>query len=260
MATNIEGRVRLQYSRAKFIDTIYEEPLTTEFKNLSVVELQSRLKDLLHQWKRLDEQHEKFLTAKDPVILEHRYSKEGVYDRCLTRYSAANATLLHLISEKGENPNLAESFRRVHEERERSVSPASSRLPEIIIPTFNGDYAQWTEFRDSFHSLIGSRTIAKIQYLRGCLKGEASRVIAGLTISDSSFERAWRLLTSRYENQRLLITAHLDTLFGSSPMMAHSAYELNEVLNSVESAINSITALNISMAQFGEHALFYALV
>ena len=262
MATTIEGRVRLQYSRAKFIDTIYEESLTSDFKNLSVVELQSRLNDLLHQWKRLDEQHEKFLTAKDPVILEHRYIQEGVYDRCLTRYSAANATLLHLISEKGENPNLAESFRRGFEEREHS--PASSRLPEITIPTFNGDYSQWTEFRDSFHSLIGSRTnisaIAKIQYLRGCLKGDASRVIAGLTILDSSFEHAWRLLTSRYENQRLLITAHLDTLFGSSPMIAHSAYELNEVLNSVESAINSITALNISMAQFGEHALVYALV
>ena len=190
--------------------------------------------------------------------------QEGVYDRCLTRYSAANATLFHLISEKGENPNLAESFRRGFEERERSVSPASSRLPEITIPTFNGDYAQWTEFRDSFNSLIDSRTnisaIAKIQYLRGCLKGDASRVIAGLTISDSSFDRAWRLLTSRYENQRLLITAHLDTLFGSSPMTAHSAYELNELLNSVESSINSITALNISMAQFGEHALVYALV
>ena len=171
---------------------------------------------------------------------------------------------MHVISEKGENPNLAESFRHVHEERERSVSPAPSRLPEIIIPTFSGDYAQWTEFRDSFHSLIGSRTnisvVAKIQYLRECLKGDASRVIAGLTISDSSFDYAWRLLTSRYENQRLLITAHLDTLFGSSPMTAHSAYELNEVLNSVESAINSIAALNISMPQFGEHALVYALV
>ena len=39
MATTIEGRVRLQYSRAKLIDTIYEESLTSDFKNLSVVEL-----------------------------------------------------------------------------------------------------------------------------------------------------------------------------------------------------------------------------
>ena len=159
---------------------------------------------MLHQWKRLDEQHEKFLTAKDPVILEHRYTQEVIYDRCLTRYSAANATLLHLISENGENPNLAETFRCVNEERERSLSPASSGLPEIIIPTFSGDYSQWTEFRDSFHSIIGSRAnisaIAKIQYLRGCLNGDASRVIAGLTVSDSAFDHAWRLLTSRYES------------------------------------------------------------
>ena len=150
MAATIEGRVRLQYSREKFIDAIYEESLTPAFKTLSV-----------------DEQHEKLLTAKDPAILEHRYTREGIYDRCLTGYSTANATLLHLISEKGENPNLAESFRRFNEERERSVTPASSRLPEIIIPTFSGDYSQWTEFRDSFHSIIGSRAnisaIAKIQ-------------------------------------------------------------------------------------------------
>ena len=64
MATTIEGCVRLQYSREKFIDTIYEESLTSKFKNLSVVELQSRLNDLLHQWKRL-EKHEKFLTVKE---------------------------------------------------------------------------------------------------------------------------------------------------------------------------------------------------
>ena len=75
MAATIESRVRLQYSRAKFIDAIYEESLTPGFKNLSVVELQSRLNDLLHQWERLDEQHEKFLTAKDPVILDHRYTQ-----------------------------------------------------------------------------------------------------------------------------------------------------------------------------------------
>ena len=91
MAATIEGRVR--YSRAKFIDALYEE---------------SRILDLLQQWKRLDKQHQKFLTAKDPVILEHRYTQGGVYDGCLKRYSAANATVLHLISEKGENPDLAE--------------------------------------------------------------------------------------------------------------------------------------------------------
>ena len=150
--------------------------------------------------------------------------QEGVYDGCLKRYSAVNATLLHLISKKWENPDLVESFRRVNEERERAVSPASSldsKLREVTIPKFSGDYVQWTEFRDLFHSLIVSRAtispIAKMQYLRGCLTGDASRVISGLTVSQGAFQRAWKLLTSRYEN-------------------AYSAHELNEVINSVDSA------------------------
>ena len=90
--------------------------------------------------------------------------------------------------------------------------------------------------------------------------GDASRVISGSTVSEGVFDHAWKLLTSRYENLRRLVTAHLDTLFGSSPMNAHSAHELNEVLETVESAVNSIGVLNISMAQFGEHAFVYALV
>ena len=57
-----------------------------------------------------------------------------------------------------------------------------------------------------------------------------------------------------------MITAHLDTDFGSSPIKTHSAHELNEAIDLVESAVNSMEALNISMAQFGEHTLLYALV
>ena len=76
MAATIEGRVRFLYNRTKFIDAIYEKSLTPAFKTLSVVELQSRLNDLLHQWKRLDEQHEKFLTAKAFLSI-------GTLKRCL---------------------------------------------------------------------------------------------------------------------------------------------------------------------------------
>ena len=88
--------------------SIVEQNLSMEYmRNRShrhtSIKLHSRLNDLLHQWKRLDEQNEKFLTAKDPVIFEYRYTQEGIYDRYLTWYSAANATLLHLISEKGNH-------------------------------------------------------------------------------------------------------------------------------------------------------------
>ena len=70
MASLIDGRVSSQYGRAMFIEALYEESHSPDFENLSVAERQSRLTDVLQQWKRFDDQHEKCLTAKDPVILE----------------------------------------------------------------------------------------------------------------------------------------------------------------------------------------------
>lgn len=93
----------------------------------------------------------------------------------------------------------------------------SVKLPTISIPTFDGSYEHWLEFRDTFQSLIhNSDRIASIQkfhYLKSSLKGSAALVIDSLEFSAANYDVAWELLISRYDNSRLLVHNHVKALF-----------------------------------------------
>lgn len=55
------------------------------------------------------------------------------------------------------------------------------RLPKLDLPSFSGKYEEWFPFFDSFTSIIHSNEsisdVQKLQYLKGCLKDEASTVV-----------------------------------------------------------------------------------
>ncbi|KAL0810831.1 hypothetical protein ABMA28_010141 [Loxostege sticticalis] len=90
------------------------------------------------------------------------------------------------------------------------------KLPVIKIPTFDGTYFKWLEFRDTFVSLVHERKIRdvhKFYYLNSYLDGEASRVISNLEVTDKNYSEAWKLLCDRYDNKRQLINNHLKSLF-----------------------------------------------
>lgn len=80
------------------------------------------------------------------------------------------------------------------------------RLPKLDLPSFSGKYDKWFPFFDMVHSIIHSNEsisdIQKLQYLKGCLRDEASRVISSLEISALNYEVAWNRLKDRYDNKR----------------------------------------------------------
>lgn len=54
-----------------------------------------------------------------------------------------------------------------------STSIPSSRLPEIPLPIYDGDFHQWPTFRDQFRVNVDSRSIPKadkMYYLVSCLR------------------------------------------------------------------------------------------
>lgn len=68
--------------------------------------------------------------------------------------------------------------------------PQSVKLPTISMPTFDGSYEHWLEFRDTFLSLVhNSKQISSIQkfhYLKSSLKGSATLVIDSLEFSSDN--------------------------------------------------------------------------
>ncbi|XP_059054460.1 uncharacterized protein LOC131848560 [Achroia grisella] len=91
------------------------------------------------------------------------------------------------------------------------------KLPTIKLPTFDGNYLKWLEYRDTFDSLINSNdsisNINKFHYLRSSLEGSATVIIKSLEFTSKNYSIAWGLICERYDNKKVLINNHLKALF-----------------------------------------------
>ena len=52
----------------------------------------------------------------------------------------------------------------------------------------------------------------KLNYLKACLSGDAEKLLASFTITDSNYELAKKTLIERYDNNKLIVRAHISEL------------------------------------------------
>lgn len=113
------------------------------------------------------------------------------------------------------------------------VKPA--RLPEIPLPTFNGDIFKWPMFRDRFMSMVDQRStiadIDKFYYLTGCLRDKALEAIAGIPVCGDNYSLAWASLTARFDKPRLVASSLLDKLLTAPKSSNENLTELNKFLS-----------------------------
>lgn len=125
----------------------------------------------------------------------------------------------------------------------------SVKLPTITLPTFNGQYSQWMQFKDAFLSLIDKDTtlseVQKLQYLRGTLKDEALQFIEGLETTAENYRTAWELLNYHYENRRLIINKHLKELFETTPIVKCNKQAIRQFVNHVRKHIKALATLKL---------------
>lgn len=100
-----------------------------------------------------------------------------------------------------------------------SCTDLGLKLPQIQINKFDGAYFRWLEFKDTFENLIHNNDrippINKFHYLISYLQGDAARVISNFEVSANNYVSAWDLLCSRYNNKRILINHHLNSILSS---------------------------------------------
>lgn len=122
------------------------------------------------------------------------------------------------------------------------------RLPTLDLPTFEGDLSTWMGFLNLFDSLVHSREdlspSQKLAYLRSALRGEASALVQHLIINDENYEVARALLTSRYQNVRLLADTHVAAIL-ALPRVTRATSLRRDLLNPLLSAINTLKRLGL---------------
>lgn len=132
----------------------------------------------------------------------------------------------------------------------------TSRLPDIPLPQFNGDFQYWPTFRDRFHALVDDRVglsqFDKMYYLIGCLQGPASEDIPA---SAENYNLAWSTLATRFHRPRMVATSLLDKLLNASVSTQESLHYLNFFLSAFDESICFLKSLDIP--DLGSFILFY---
>ncbi|XP_052737989.1 uncharacterized protein LOC128198158 isoform X2 [Bicyclus anynana] len=128
------------------------------------------------------------------------------------------------------------------------------RLPKISLPFFNGEKMEnWLEFRDTYLSIIHNCStignINKFHYLRAALKGSALTVIQSLEFTAKNYDVAWQLLSSRYDNERILVNIHVNALLNFTQIQKESGKILRNLVDTVN---RNLCALN-SLGQPTDH-------
>jgi hypothetical protein len=132
-----------------------------------------------------------------------------------------------------------------------SVSDIPLNLPVINLGTFSDNYKNWTNFKNSFKSVIhenkGLNNRQRFQYLKSCLREEALRAIQSLPIEDENYEKAWEILENRFKNTRLIVQDHVTSILNAPTMNKQSRTALRELLDTLTSNIAALKTLKIQV-------------
>ena len=139
-----------------------------------------------------------------------------------------------------------------------SPTTGNLKMPKFQLPKFSGQYKDWTPFYEQFvASVHTNNTIADVQkfnYLKASLSGEALQLVSHLPLSNSNYHIALKSLTDRYNNQRLIVNSHLDSILQLQPLHGESASELRKLFVNFEENLMAIEALGVktnSVISFG---------
>ena len=140
-----------------------------------------------------------------------------------------------------------------------SLKTASSRqnvqLPKIQIPIFDGNYDQWSNFHDIFHKVILENTslskVEKMQYLKTHIRGEPSRLVQHLQITEANFETAWEILQKRFHNKRLILSKLIDRILDLPNLHYESAEKIKELHDVTVECLEAIKNLGVDSSSWG---------
>ncbi|VDK89594.1 unnamed protein product [Onchocerca ochengi] len=130
---------------------------------------------------------------------------EGEHGLFQIMYEGKEAYITSKRYKNDAEQKLEQLIKRKSKEQERLTTPSNLtvNLPQLSLPTFNGDLRQWRQFWSSFNAAVHLQTIPEIQklnYLFSCLRGKALQVVSGYEIAPENYEVIRRLLEDKYGN------------------------------------------------------------
>ncbi|KAL0803353.1 hypothetical protein ABMA28_017416 [Loxostege sticticalis] len=143
-------------------------------------------------------------------------------------------------------------------------STLNIKLPDIKLPSFDGSYDHWLEFKNSYFSLIHKRTdldfIQKFHYLKSSVSGSALQVISALEFTGSNYVHAWELLENRFHNERLLVHNHVKALFNVPSISTEPPQQLRILIDTILRNLRALKSLRGNHKDYNWDTLIIYLI
>ena len=91
--------------------------------------------------------------------------------------------------------------------------------------------------------------VDKLQHLL-CLEGDIARHLRSLKVIEANFPMAWDILTRRYDDTKVRLSAHMWKLLTMPPSPHKTAKDISQLIDSVNEAIRAFTILDRSVEQW----------
>lgn len=139
---------------------------------------------------------------------------------------------------------------------ENNTKSISVKLPRLQMDSFDGNicewYSFWNRFNISIHENKNLTNVEKFSYLKSYLTKDAANAIGGLSITDENYEKAIKILDSRFGRKDLIVDKHMSVLLHLAPCLnSKDIAALRKVYDSCELQINSLKGLDIDINSFG---------
>lgn len=213
---------------SKYVDSLEHNNITEAIRT----ELQARLNKAEHLLSSFSEIQDEIDLNVNEVEFEKQLSEREAFENQFYAYVAKSKCIIKANTTENQNIN-------------SSKGSCAIKLPTISLPSFDGSYDHWLEYRDTYMSLIHNSkeidNVQKFHYLRSSLTGNALMVIKSLEFSSDNYLIAWELLENRYNNSRLLVQNHVKALFNTTSINKESSVQIRKLIDNI---LKNIRALN----------------
>lgn len=236
--------IKIQYVTQTNIDKMYKNFKKSPKDRLSKLSyINTRLETLEERWKCFLGNHTKI--AQELSDDDDDYFKEEVFEKTEEVYIDYKSELKEIIE------NLTED---VVKHCKTHTENSNVKLPKITIPTFSGNYTEWTTFRDLYISLVHKNTsldnVQKMHYLKGHLSGEAEQLLRHVSITADNYTESWSLLNSRYNNKKYLANSLLKRFMNQPSIGNESCSSIKEMLDNLNETLNGLKNLGVDIVSW----------
>lgn len=138
------------------------------------------------------------------------------------------------------------------------LNSGSPELPEVCLPKFAGDPANWMYFENLFTSCVIKNAklcdAERLLYLNSCLEGKALAMFEPFGIAD--FGLAWDILKRYFGSPRIVITRLLDSIVDLKPIKRDDLESLEQVTVGWRQTLAALKKLDCPVEHWSDLLVF----